>query len=159
MNNTKKEINCKLKNKIIDFWIDITENIWKVKSKFTLDMLFWLLISNNTKLSEIWRWLKEETKIKHTEKRLSRNLQNFEEENIIAIKENLLNDVSKRITNDTVITLDWWDINKEWAIKMENIKYVHDWNKGKTCNWYWLNSIVATNVKTVKNLWNWKEWN
>ena len=67
MNNTKKVIISKLKNKISDFSIKISEKIWKVEAKFSLDMIYWLLINQDVRLSEIWRWLKEKINIKQTE--------------------------------------------------------------------------------------------
>lgn len=146
MNNNKKVIISKLKNKITDFSIKISEKIWKVESKFSLDMIYWLLSSWNVLLSEISRWLKENINIKQTEKRISRNLTNFKQEYLREIKDSLLCETKNYINKNTVITLDWWDINKQWAEKMENIKVIHDWSKNITCNWYWLNSIVATNI-------------
>ena len=151
MNNIEKVLNSKLKNKILDFIIKISENIWKVESKFSLDMIFWLLSSWNILLSEIWRWLKEKIDIKQTEKRLSNNLLNFKEEYTHEIRDMLLVNNKRIIKEDTVITLDWWDINKGWALKMENLKAIHDWSTWKTPLWYWLDSIVATNID--------KKWN
>jgi len=146
MNNTEKLLNIKLKNKISEFCVKISENIWKVEAKTTLDMIFWLISGWNILLSEIWRNLKEKINIKQTVKRLSRNLFNFKEEYINEIKDNLLLQNKKEINSETVITLDWWDINKNWALKMENLKKVHDWSTGKIELWYCLNSIVATNI-------------
>jgi len=146
MNNIEKIINSKLKNKISDFCIKISENIWKVEAKFTLDMIFWLISGWNILLSEIWRNLKEKISIKQTVKRLSRNLNNFDEEYLSEIKDNLLIQNKKLINKETVITLDWWDINKSWALKMENLKKIHDWSKWTIELWYCLNSIVATNI-------------
>jgi len=146
MNNIEKIINSKLKNKISDFCIKISENIWKVEAKFTLDMIFWLISGWNILLSEIWRHLKEKISIKQTVKRLSRNLNNFDEEYLSEIKDNLLIQNKNLINKETVITLDWWDINKSWALKMENLKKIHDWSKWTIELWYCLNSIVATNI-------------
>jgi len=129
MNNTEKPLNTKLKNKISDFCIKISENIWKVEAKFTLDMVFWLISGWNIQLSEIWRKLNEEINIKQTVKRLSSNLNKFNYENLCKIKDNLLVQNKALITEETVISLDWWDINKSWALKMENLKKVHDWSK------------------------------
>ncbi len=146
MNNNQKVIISKLKNKIADFSVKISEKIWKVEAKFSLDMVYGLLSNQDVRLSEIWRWLKEDINIKQTEKRISRNLTKFKKEYLSEIKDNLLCETKNQINSDTVITLDWWDINKEWAEKMENIKYIHDWSKNITCNWYWLNSIIATKI-------------
>ena len=146
MNNNQKVIISKLKNKITDFSVKISEKIWKVEAKFSLDMIYGLLSNQDVRLSEIWRWLKEKINIKQTEKRISRNLTKFKKDYLKEIKDSLLCETKKQITSDTVITLDWWDINKEWAEKMENIKHIHDWSKNIICNWYWLNSIVATKI-------------
>ena len=146
MNNIEKVINIKLKNKISDFCVKISENIWKVEAKFTLDMIFWLISWWNILLSEIWRNLKEKISIKQTVKRLSKNLNNFNQDYLFEIKENLLIQNKNEINSETVISLDWWDINKSWALKMENLKRIHDWSKWTLELWYCLNSIVATNI-------------
>lgn len=146
MNNTEKLINTKLKNKISDFCIKISENIGKVETKTTLDMVFWLISWWNILLSEIWRNLKEKISIKQTVKRLSKNLNNFDEDYLAEIKDNLLIQNKTSITSETVISLDWWDINKNWALKMENLKKIHDWSKWTLELWYCLNSRVATNI-------------
>jgi len=146
MNNIEKLINTKLKNKISDFSVNISENIWKVESKFTLDMIFWLISWWNILLSEIWRNLKEKISIKQTVKRLSKNLNNFDENYLAEIKDNILIQNKNNINKETVITLDWGDINKNWALKMENLKTIHDWSTWKLELWYCLNSIVATNI-------------
>lgn len=146
MNNTEKLLNTKLKNKISNFCIKISENIWKVESKFTLDMIFWLISGWNILLSEIWRKLNENISIKQTVKRLSLNINKFSFYDLCEIKDNLLIHNKWLIKSDTVITLDWWDINKSWALKMENLKKIHDWSKNSLELWYCLNSIVATNI-------------
>ena len=146
MNNIEKVINNKLKNKISDFCVKISENIWKVEAKTTLDMVFWLISGWNILLSEIWRNLKEKISIKQTVKRLSKNLNSFNEDYLYKIKDNLLIQNKSLITKETVISLDWWDINKSWALKMENLKRIYDWSKWSLELWYCLNSIVATNI-------------
>lgn len=146
MNNTEKVINVKLKNKISDFSVNISEKIWKVEAKFTLDMIYWLISWWNILLSEIWRKLNEKISIKQTVKRISKNLFSFKSDYINEIKDNLLIQNKSKITKDTVITLDWWDINKSWALKMENLKTIHDGSTWKLELWYCLNSIVATNI-------------
>lgn len=146
MNNIEKVIDSKLKNKISDFCVKISENIWKVEAKFSLDMIFWLISGWNIILSEIWRKLNEKISIKQTVKRLSKNLNNFNVDYINEIKDNLLIQTKSIVTKDTVISLDWWDINKSWALKMENLKTIHDWSKWTLELWYCLNSIIATNI-------------
>jgi len=151
MNNTEKLLNTKLKNKISDFCVKISENIWKVEAKFSLDMIFWLISWWNILLSEIWRKLNEKIDIWQTVKRLSSNLNKFSFENLCEIKDNILIQNKNCINSETVISLDWWDINKNWALKMENLKKIHDWSKNAMELWYCLNSIVATNIDK-----NWK---
>jgi hypothetical protein len=50
--------------------------------------------------------LKEKIKIKQTVKRLSRNLNNFNEDYLFEIKDNLLIQNKSLITKETVISLD-----------------------------------------------------
>lgn len=146
MNNTEKLLNTKLKNKISDFCVKISENIWKVEAKFSLDMIFWLISWWNILLSEIWRKLNEKIDIWQIVKRLSSNLNKFSFEDLCEIKDNLLIQNKNCINLETVLSLDWGDINKNWALKMENLKKIHDWSKWIYELWYCLNSIVATNI-------------
>lgn len=151
MNNTEKLLNTKLKNKILDFSVKISENIGKVEAKFTLDMIFWLISGWNILLSEIGRKLNEKIAIWQTVKRLSSNLNKLSFEDLNAIKDNLLIQNKNEINSETVLSLDWWDINKSWALKMENLKKVHDWSKWSLELWYCLNSVVATNIDKNRN--------
>jgi len=151
MNNTEKLLNSKLKNKISSFCINISENIWKVESKFILDMVYWLVSGWKVQLSEIWRHLNEQIDIFQTVKRLSSNLKKIKKEYINEIKDNLLIQNKTELNELTIISLDWWDINKSWALKMENLKKIHDWSTWRLELWYNLNSILAT---TINN--NWK---
>lgn len=146
MNNKEKIINSKLKNKISDFCVRISENIWKVEAKFTLDMIFWLISGWSVYLSDIWRKLNEKKDIFQTVKRLSSNLNKLDFESMTEIKDNLLIQNKNEINTETVISLDWWDINKNWALKMENLKNIHDWSTWRIELWYNLNSVVATNI-------------
>jgi len=154
MNNTQNLVNYKLKNKISEFCVKISENIWKVEAKFTLDMIFWILSSWKVVLTDISRNLKEKISLDRTLKRLSTNLKQFKEEYIHEIRDNLLVWIKNQINWETVITLDWWDINKEWAMKMQGLYKVFDWSKKQIVSWYHLNSIVATNIIKDNKTWN-----
>jgi len=109
-------------------------------------MVFWLISWWNILLSEIWRNLNEKICIWQTVKRLSSNLSKFSLENLSEIKDNLLIQNKNCINSETVISLDWWDINKSWASKMQNLKKIHDGSKWTLELWYCLNSIVAKNI-------------
>jgi hypothetical protein len=84
MNNTQNLLNFKLKEKFLKFSSKILNNplksMWKVEAKFCFDIMYWIIFSWSTKLSEIWKSLKEKKKLFYTEKRLSRNLQKIKKE-------------------------------------------------------------------------------
>jgi hypothetical protein len=107
-------------------------------------MLFGIQASQDVKLSNIARSLKEEIPLIKTEDRLSRNLRAVELE--AELTQQLVKMASRRITADTVLCLDLSDIRKEYAKKMEYLATVHDGSTGEMHPGYWLCDITGAEM-------------
>lgn len=105
------------------------------KAKFVKDMVIGLLTTGTIHLSCIARALKErDKKYKHTDKRLRRNIGRgeFDKE----LREIHLKMNSNRFKRYRYLIIDEPDIQKEYAVKMENIDKVRDGSKGVIGNGY-----------------------
>jgi len=69
-----------MKRKVTNFSKIITKQLSKPKSKFIAQMIYGLLQSQSVLLSEISRAQKENILLKKSIERLSRNLENFDEQ-------------------------------------------------------------------------------
>jgi effector-binding domain-containing protein len=93
-------------------------------------MLYGILAGNKVHLSEIARSLNEDITLKKTIDRLSRNLFNFSEKDIVM--DNYIAEVKKQINEEqAVIVIDDSDITKPCSPKMEAISDVHDGSTGE----------------------------
>jgi hypothetical protein len=93
-------------------------------------MLYGILAGNKVHLSEIARSLNEDITLKKTIDRLSRNLFNFSEKDIVM--DNYIAEVKKQINvEQAVIVIDNSDITKPCSPKMEAISDVHDGSTGE----------------------------
>ena len=75
--NDYSKIISNMEEKIKKFSEKISEGVSKKKRDFIFDMIYGLIASSSCFLSEIARSLKEDITLKAVEKRLSRNLENF----------------------------------------------------------------------------------
>jgi hypothetical protein len=107
-------------------------------------MLFGIQASQDVKLSNIARSLKEEIPLIKTEDRLSRNLKAVELE--AALTPQLAKMGSQRVVANTVLCLDLSDIRKEYAKKMEYLAPVYDGSTGEVHAGYWLCDITGAEV-------------
>jgi hypothetical protein len=112
--------------------------------KFVGQMLFGIQASQDVKLSNIARSLKEEIALIKTEDRLSRNLKSIKLE--IELSSQLAKMASQRVEVDTVLCLDRSDIRKEYAKKMEYLAPVQDGSTGEVHAGYWLCDITGAQV-------------
>ena len=94
MNNYSKIIS-NMEYKIKSFSEKISQGVSKKKRDFVFDMIYGLIASSSCFLSEIARSLKEDITLKAVEKRLSRNLEEFNNG-----KEN--NSVSEEVRNKII---------------------------------------------------------
>jgi hypothetical protein len=107
-------------------------------------MLFGIQASQDVKLSNIARSLKEEIPLIKTENRLSRNLKAEELES--ELMPQLVKMGRQRIETNTVLALDLSDIRKEYAQKMEHLAVVRDGSTGELHPGYWLCDVTAAEV-------------
>ena len=142
MNNYTKIIS-NMEEKIKNFSKKISEGIDKKKKRdFVFEMLYGLIASNSCFLSEIARSLKEEITLKALIKRLSRNLNEFnndsEEGNSTyedvrnkIIFENYENEIKDKIDDNTVFCFDPGDLAKQYTTKFEGIDTIKDGSTGE----------------------------
>ncbi len=120
----------KLKEDLAVFSQKISKGMKCPAKKFILQMLYGILESNKVHLSEIARSLEENTSLKKTIDRLSKNLFSFDgKENIM---KNYINLVKKEINEKScVIVIDNSDITKPYSKKMEGLSDVRDGSTGE----------------------------
>src|SRR6266446_6247133 len=138
------KLRSRLKAQLTKFSSELCTGLSKPLEKFVGQMLFGIQASQDVKLSNIARSLKEEIPLIKTEDRLSRNLRAVELEAELTLQ--LAKMASQRITADTVLCLDLSDIRKEYAHKMEYLAPVHDGSTGEIHAGYWLCDITGAQV-------------
>ena len=119
-----------LKEDLAVFSQKISKGMKCLVKKFILQMLYGILESNKVHLSEIARPLEENTSLKKTIDRLSRNLSSFDgKENIM---QNYIQLVKKEINEtSSVIVIDNSDITKPYSKKIEALSDVRDGSTGE----------------------------
>jgi hypothetical protein len=138
------KLRSRLKAQLTKFCSELCEGLSRPLEKFVGQMLFGIQASQDVKLSNIARSLKEEIPLIKTEDRLSRNLRAVELE--AELTGQLAKMASQRITADTVLCLDLSDIRKEYAKKMEYLATVHDGSTGEMHPGYWLCDITGAEM-------------
>jgi Transposase DDE domain len=134
----------RVKAQLTKFSSELCEGLSRPLEKFVGQMLFGIQASQDVKLSNIARSLKEEIPLIKTEDRLSRNLGAVELE--AELTPQLAKMASQRITADTVLCLDLSDVRKEYAQKMEYLATVHDGSTGEMHPGYWLCDITGAEM-------------
>jgi hypothetical protein len=138
------KLRSRLKAQLTKFSSELCVGLGRPLEKFVGQMLFGIQASQDVKLSNIARSLKEEIPLIKTEDRLSRNLRAVELE--AELTRQLAKMASQRITADTVLCLDLSDIRKEYAQKMEYLATVHDGSTGEMHPGYWLCDITGAEM-------------
>jgi len=137
-------IRSRLKAQLTKFSSELCVGLSRPLRKFVSQMLFGIQSSQDVKLSNIARALKEEIPLIKTENRLSRNLKAEELESELPQK--LVRMGSTRVGTNTVLALDLSDLRKEYAQKMEYLAEVRDGSTGELHSGYWLCDITAAEV-------------
>ncbi len=137
------KLRSRLKAQLTKFCSELSAGLSAPLEKFVGQMLFGIQASQDVKLSNIARSLKEEIPLIKTEDRLSRNLKAVELEELTGP---LAEMASQRIETNTVLCLDLSDIRKEYAKKMEYLAPVHDGSTGEVHAGYWLCDITGAEV-------------
>ena len=138
------KLRSRLKAQLTKFSSELCEGLSKPLEKFVGQMLFGIQASQDVKLSNIARSLKDEIPLIKTEDRLSRNLRAVELEAELTLQ--LAKMASQRVEANTVLCLDLSDIRKEYAQKMEYLAPVHDGSSGEIHAGYWLCDITGAQV-------------
>ena len=157
MNNYSKIIS-NMEEKIKNFSKKISNGVdCKKKRDFVFDMIYGLIASGSCHLSEIGRSLKEEITLKALTKRLSRNLNEFnndkEEESIYEdvrnkkIFENYEEEIKEKIAEDTVFCFDPGDLTKKWTTKFEGIDIIKDGSTGEYNPGYHMIEVAGLSKK------------
>ena len=105
-------LSYQLKRKVSNFSKKISKNLSRPKTKFIFQMIYGLLNSQSVLLSNIARALKEDILLKKTVERLSRNLENFNDND----QEQLINDYFNEVKSHIYSSL-------ESGFKSRNIEY------------------------------------
>ena len=117
-----------LKQDLISFLNDIiftTNNISRPIKKFILELLYGVLSSGSTMISNIARSLNEDKPLIYTEKRLADNLEQYD-----LTKLNILTYVHKSMLKSPItILIDETDIIKPFGFKFEDLGIIHDGSK------------------------------
>ncbi|MGH7868305.1 MAG: transposase [Candidatus Dormibacteraceae bacterium] len=138
------KVRSRLKAQLTKFSCELCAGLSKPLGGFVSQMLFGIQSSQDVKLSNIGRCLKEDISLIRTEKRLSRNLKKAELEK--ELTQQLVRMGSPRIQPHTVLALDLSDIRKEYAQKMEHLAIVRDGSTGELHQGYWLCDVTAAEV-------------
>jgi hypothetical protein len=138
------KVRSRLKAQLTKFSSELCVGLSKPLGRFVSQMLFGIQSSQDVKLSNIARSLKEEIALIRTEKRLSRNLKSAELERELTPQ--LVRMGSSRVQSNTVLALDLSDLRKEYAQKMENLAVVRDGSTGELHQGYWLCDVTAAEV-------------
>jgi hypothetical protein len=138
------KLRARLKAQLTKFSSELCAGLSRPIEKFVNQMLFGIQASQDVKLSNIARSLKEDIPLIKTEDRLSRNLKTAELE--IELTSQLARMASQRVSANTVLCLDLSDIRKEYAKKMEYLAPVHDGSTGEVHAGYWLCDVTGAEV-------------
>ena len=142
MNNYTKIIN-QMKEKIVTFSKNLSIDLSKPNRKFVLNLIYGLICSSSSYLSEIARSLKENITLKKTIERLSNNLTNFYKEKRDYVWNNYVDKIKDKIDDNTVFCFDPGDLGKKNSKKLENLDLIKDGSTGEYINGYKMIEVAA----------------
>jgi len=141
------ELSKKVKRKIREMLLNFDSKVSIPYGKFILEIVSGVLITESCNITEISRSLKEKIKLKNTMKRLFNQLQG--KTNLLELSNDyLLEKVSYKVNDKTIIALDDGDISHLFANKLEQSCKVRDGSTGKYLEGYYLNQISLFDDKT-----------
>lgn len=157
MNNYTKIIS-NMEEKIKNFSKKISKGIDKKKKRdFILDMLYGLVAGSSCFISDIARSLKEDITLRALEKRLSRNLEEFnndKEDNSTyedvrnkIIFENYESEIKYKIDENTIFCFDPGDLTKNFTTKFEAIDTIKDGSTGEFKQGYHMIEVAGLSKK------------
>ena len=101
--------NSNLTRGICNFSKKISKGLKRPKMKFVSDMLYGILASGSSLITEIARNLNENIPLIKTVNRLCRNLQDFSDEEKSIVEENYLSSIKSSYDDKSVIVIDGSD--------------------------------------------------
>ena len=137
----------KVREQMVVFQEIALDGITKPKKKFVDQMLYGIISSKTVLISKISRSLKEPIKLIKTENRLCRNLGDGKIGKLI--QNGIIKNQRDHIKKDTLLALDFSDISKGYAKKMEYITYVRDGSKNETAMGYNTCQVVGVEKKNL----------
>ena len=122
----------------------ISQGLGKVAARFVRDMVTGIRHAHSVRLMDIARILDEDIPLHATHKRLSRNLANAATGQIVA--DNLLRMACSRVTDDTRLLLQLFDLEKRYAEKMEFLSPLGHDGDGNGKRGYRLCEVIANDT-------------
>lgn len=113
-----------MKREIINYSKKLTKGLGQVETKFVTDMIYGTMRSQSSIISNISDALEEDIKKINTVERLTRNLNNDLNHNLIY--QNYMKEVLKVVDDEPVILVDDSDIIKPYGSKFESLGMVRD---------------------------------
>jgi len=132
MKNKNREIYnaaSNMKQSILRFAKHMSKGLTKPLQNYINDMLYGMMVAQDVKLTNVGVALKEDIDLKCTEERLRRNVNNFDEIDIVA--DNYMEKVVKKCRKDTLLIIDGGDISKPYGSNFEGLCKVRDGSSGK----------------------------
>lgn len=130
-----------LKREIKKFSKKVSKGLSRPKYKLVFQMLYGMLESQSTHLSNISRALKESITLKKTIERLSCGLNRFNENGIIM--DNYMEIVKSNTRDVSILIVDHSDISKPYSKMLDCLCEVRDGSTGKITTGYHLLEITA----------------
>ena len=124
----------------------ISQGLGKVAARFVRDMVTGIHRSHSVRLMDIARVLDEDIPLHATHKRLSRNLAHARTGQVVA--DNLLRMASARVTDNTRLLLQFFDLEKRYAEKMELLSPLGHDGSGDGRRGYRLCEVIASEIGT-----------
>ena len=124
-----------IKRDFSNFSLKISKRLKRPQKKFVHQMLYGILVGNKLHLSEIARSLKENITLKKTIDRLSKNLNVFDDKDLLM--QDYLTLVKHHVKDDyAVIIIDNSDIAKPASKKLEALSEIRDGSTGELTQGY-----------------------
>lgn len=141
MYDTEKTTRSFLQAKLSGLSKEVSAGMSRPVAKFIKNMLFGIGGTGDVSVHNIAKNIRDNTSTKKTSERLYRNLgrEGLDQE----LQAALLDIISSKIKQDTLIIVDESDIEKPYARKMEGCKMVHNGSKSMQTNGYNLLNFVA----------------
>ena len=128
------QLSTPMRARLAGFLGNLSTPLCKRASVFVMEMVYGILAGGSVMLTEIGRQLGEQTTLKHTQKRLSRNLARPEVGRVLTRA--LLGEAARHVNDDTLLILDPTGIAKSYAKKMEYLATIRDGSKKRLAKGY-----------------------